>query len=1016
MSGISNVRAVWSTKTPKAGDKVTVQVYWSGDSEYKGQKAASVYVDGYAGFSVFKRFSGSIYSNYATTEITIPLSWKGDVKGAWNVVFVSDTNMVTDTAYTPDEILKVTPAELDFQVTLSPANPTLKPGETVAISPIISGISPPYTATWKWTYHLQPMPQYDNKDLIADYQGQGYEFALCDVTVLKDGFPAKTVRGDTKVTGIKGTLDTVGVMISGIQPDVTVFNNATASALVTGVPQGAEVTYQWLVNGVNKGTTKDLSYNTTKPGIDKVQCIISVYAKNYDGVTISSPEMEIVIKKLSIDDITKSATFGDTWNWPGTAPLNNRLQTNWFFSYYNHTLGKTSYPSLNPLNKPKFKLDGVVAPEYGVYTNIDAFVQMVMYYQKISQIGMHVVDVDFDFLEDEYFEGGQYSGTLPVEIRKIPSMSLGGLLQIDGKYIDGGQYYIKAAPGEEISFSVANVFARYNQDALPDWKQEFIDLGKTGKFELIDKDGNVAVTADNNHVFTYTVPDEVKQLKGKIRHTITNASVFNPSLYVYEYDITIDIVTNPMVPMPKLTVTQTPVIARVGSPVKFKQTLTDVPAGANTSESNWFINQVASGSGTEINPTASLEMNTVRNNVFVVPSNGFDPAVLTADFVPDIRLKEWPVINLNLSPARTTIPWGEFLVAGFDVVGEEIMDDLTKLVEFKPTWYLDGNEIQTLAGDGSLSIRATHPGNHVIKASVLLTHPDYENGQKTVEQSFNMTTEKRDMAITLALLPNNPNIYVGETQKFTATVTGAPVDAITTYVWEIDGAVQTATQNTLDVTGDVKGTKVIKVTATTKAQDAADDVQSVQTNLVVKNKDFGPLQVYIDGPESANTNEEFMLEAYPSETLAGATYTYKWEDNSTDRKRKITETSIGAKIYSVTMDAKKAGYDDKSVTQQYEVDILDVPVIPDECPLIYVHPLPHRSTAYIWCGWWVMDAIEKLTWEGKDWKKATKDDSKYYCHLAVLAKMLDDYPEVDVQESRNGRIIHRSALEVGIIY
>jgi hypothetical protein len=85
----------------------------------------------------------------------------------------------------------------------------------------------------------------------------------------------------------------------------------------------------------------------------------------------------------------------------------------------------------------------------------------------------------------------------------------------------------------------------------------------------------------------------------------------------------------------------------------------------------------------------------------------------------------------------------------------------------------------------------------------------------------------------------------------------------------------------------------------------------------------------------------------------------------------------------------------------------------DKPPVI--HPLPCRNSAYIWVGWWVMDEIEKLTSEGKDWKDPP-EDSKYKPHLAALAKMITDYPEVDVQESRHGRIVHRSALEHGIIY
>ena len=85
----------------------------------------------------------------------------------------------------------------------------------------------------------------------------------------------------------------------------------------------------------------------------------------------------------------------------------------------------------------------------------------------------------------------------------------------------------------------------------------------------------------------------------------------------------------------------------------------------------------------------------------------------------------------------------------------------------------------------------------------------------------------------------------------------------------------------------------------------------------------------------------------------------------------------------------------------------------DKPPVI--HPLPCRNSAYIWVGWWVMDEIEKLTNEGKDWKNPP-EDSKYKPHLATLAKMITDYPEVDVQESRHGRIVHRSALDLGVIY
>ena len=185
------------------------------------------------------------------------------------------------------------------------------------------------------------------------------------------------------------------------------------------------------------------------------------------------------------------------------------------------------------------------------------------------------------------------------------------------------------------------------------------------------------------------------------------------------------------------------------------------------------------------------------------------------------------------------------------------------------------------------------------------------------------------MATSITLAPLNPTIKVGDSQQFTATLTGEPEGSTVTYEWKIDDVVQSSVTNTLDYTASTTGTKVVKVTSTTKVDAQPDDVQTATTNLTV------------------NTAE---------------------------------------------------------------------PEIPAECPILYVHPLPWRSSAYIWAGWWVMDAIQKLTEEGKDWKTATASDTPYYCHLATLAKMIADYPEVDVQESRNGRIVHRTALDAGIIY
>ena len=93
--------------------------------------------------------------------------------------------------------------------------------------------------------------------------------------------------------------------------------------------------------------------------------------------------------------------------------------------------------------------------------------------------------------------------------------------------------------------------------------------------------------------------------------------------------------------------------------------------------------------------------------------------------------------------------------------------------------------------------------------------------------------------------------------------------------------------------------------------------------------------------------------------------------------------------------------------------------IPDpepETACRYVHPLDHRESAYIWVGYWVMEEIENAVEAGIDWKKPDSTDLKYKCDLKTLAFMLEKYPNIDVQESRNGYILSKDDIEAGVIY
>lgn len=174
----------------------------------------------------------------------------------------------------------------------------------------------------------------------------------------------------------------------------------------------------------------------------------------------------------------------------------------------------------------------------------------------------------------------------------------------------------------------------------------------------------------------------------------------------------------------------------------------------------------------------------------------------------------------------------------------------------------------------------------------------------------------------------------------------------------------------------------------------------------------------LNGKIGLNKSQKFT--ATPSGAVADSTFAYKWfvngvvQTGNEDAMFDYVGTSLGEKTIKVNVISHDKGLVETETAEASTKLTVEEPFGP-EVDAVYVHPLPHRNSAYIWSGWWVMDEIDRLTNLGIDWKTAPSD-SKYSLHLKVLAKMIVDYPEVDVQESRNGRIVHRSALEVGIIY
>lgn len=312
-------------------------------------------------------------------------------------------------------------------------------------------------------------------------------------------------------------------------------------------------------------------------------------------------------------------------------------------------------------------------------------------------------------------------------------------------------------------------------------------------------------------------------------------------------------------------------------------------------------------------------------------------------------------------------------------------------------------------------------GQKTIK--VVATNQVAESEPETAETTTTITVQNKTQTTTLAVTPGSPDAgVIGTPIEFTAALASQPSGANATYQWHVDGSpVDEATDATFNYTPDTSGVKKIKCVAQVTAENYNEkEVTSNEVSLTVNKKTMNP-QVTLT-PPSINVQQDASATFTANVTGApeAAQITYSWKKDSSPVEGStnvytVDTSSIGSQTIEVTAVVTATDYDSKTVKATGQVQVTDKVAPEPEGELPYVHPLPHRTSAYIWCGWWVMDEIQKMTEEGKDWK--TEDpDSKYYLHRYTLQKMMKDYPEVDVQESRNGYIIHKTALETGIIY
>jgi hypothetical protein len=454
--------------------------------------------------------------------------------------------------------------------------------------------------------------------------------------------------------------------------------------------------------------------------------------------------------------------------------------------------------------------------------------------------------------------------------------------------------------------------------------------------------------------------------------------------------------------------------AVIGATTNFTAT-TSGAAAEGTETFVWTVNGVKQSSVTAaMNYVAAgpAGSKTVKVVATVTPAEG-DPETAEAETTLTVNNKTMPAITLTLSPTSVSKEIGQSQVVTADVTGAPSGASIAYV------WKRGSSVISGQTGK-TITLTESTETSYTLNCEVAVSAPDYNNGTATkgIAVAF---TKKTMSGVSVTLTPSSITAEKGAEASFTAAVTGAPAGASVAYSWTKDGSPVDGSTSTLEIDTSTIGSQVIEVSAVVSAPDYKPVTVTKTGNVTITKKTMSGVSVTLT-PESITTEQgsEASFKANVIGAPEGATGVYSWTKDGSpvegSTSTLVIDTSdIGSQVIEVSVEVSAEDYTPITVTKTGDVTITKRVAPEPDGELPYIHPLPFRGTAYIWCGWWVMDEIQRMTVEGKDWK-LDDPDSDYYLHRYTLAKMLDDYPEVDVQESRNGYIVHRTALEAGIIY
>ena len=212
------------------------------------------------------------------------------------------------------------------------------------------------------------------------------------------------------------------------------------------------------------------------------------------------------------------------------------------------------------------------------------------------------------------------------------------------------------------------------------------------------------------------------------------------------------------------------------------------------------------------------------------------------------------------------------------------------------------------------------------------------------------------MAYTVSIAPLAASAVIGATTNFTATTSGASI----AYVWKRGSSVISGqTGKTITLTESTETSYTLNCEVTVSAPDYNNGTATKGIAVAFTKKTMSGVSVTLT-PESITTEQgsEASFKANVIGAPEGASGVYSWTKDGSpvegSTSTLVIDTSdIGSQVIGVSVEVSAEDYTPITVTTTGNVTITKRVAPAPDGELPYIHPLPFRGTAYIWCGWWV---------------------------------------------------------------